>query len=157
MCPRKAAVETRVYCDECREFTPTIGPIVLKRKKGANYYLKSVCGSCNNVKPFKHLNKLQVKAFPEDLRNMSENSETTASEPPAELSQINETLSSPLAIGNGKLSENESQRVTSQANDLNDATDGGAVLARSLSETTTVAIVDAIELLEANGFTVLVS
>jgi hypothetical protein len=135
----------------CRNFTPTVGPIVLKRRKGANYYLKSVCGACNSVKPFRHLNKLQVKAFPDDVRSMPENSDINVSEVPAELNPIIEP--NPLIEQNAqssstevKISDKVSQRVanehhsvTSGANDIRDR------------------IVDAIELLEANGFTVLVS
>ena len=90
MCPRKAATETRVYCDNCNGFTPTTGPIVVKRKKKANYYLKAVCGACSRVKPFKHLNMRQVLCFPQEIRDMPENSETTAEEPPAALNQIQE-------------------------------------------------------------------
>ena len=140
MCPRKATVETRVYCDVCRNFTPTVGPMVLKRRKGANYYLKSVCGACNSVKPFRHLNKLQVKAFPDDVRSMPENSDINVSEVPAELNPIIEP--NPLIEQNAQSSSHESnerQQVANETSNLHDK------------------IVDAIELLEANGFTVLVS
>lgn len=62
--------------------------MVLKRIKGANYYLQLVCGACNCVKPFRNLNKLQVQAFPYDQRYMPENSELNVSEPPTELNMI---------------------------------------------------------------------
>jgi hypothetical protein len=119
MCPRKAVFETRVYCDKCRDFTPTTSPMVVKRKKGSNFYLRAVCGSCNSVKPFKHLNMRQVICFPEEIRNMPENSEIAVAEPPAALNEDNAAKSS------GEIS-------------LNDK------------------IIDAIELLEEHGFTVLV-
>lgn len=103
-----------------------------KAQKSADYYLNAVNGTCNSVKPFKHLNQWQVKSLSDGDRNMPENSEVALAEPPAALYQ-------------------QLLRYEQAANSIKADLKSDPMQA-DLSDRP----FDAIELLEAHGFTVFV-
>ena len=71
--PRKKALEVRLYCLKCKDFTKSIIPIIVSKLFKNRYHIKAQCSICNKFK-FKFLNKEQIKLLPDEVLTSSDNS-----------------------------------------------------------------------------------
>ena len=71
--PRKETLEVRLYCLKCKDFTQSIGPIIVSKLIKNRYHIKAQCSICNKLKS-KYLNHDQIKLLPDEIKNSLENS-----------------------------------------------------------------------------------
>ena len=71
--PKKEIVEVRLYCLKCKDFTRSIGPIIVCKLIKNRYHIKVQCSICNKFKS-KFLNHEQIKLLPGEIKNSPDNS-----------------------------------------------------------------------------------
>ena len=71
--PRKENSEVRLYCLKCKDFTQSIGPIIISKLIKNIYHIKARCSICNKFKS-KFLNHEQINLLPDEIKNSPENS-----------------------------------------------------------------------------------
>ena len=71
--PRKETLEVRLYCLKCKDFTQSIGPIIVSKLIKNRYHIKARCSICNKFKS-KFLNHEQINFLPDKIKNSPENS-----------------------------------------------------------------------------------
>ena len=57
--PRQPNLEIRLKCLKCKDFTQTIGLIIISKLTENRYHINAVCSICNKFKS-KFLNKEQI-------------------------------------------------------------------------------------------------
>ena len=70
---RKETLEVRLYCLKCKDFTQSIGPIIVSKLIKNRYHIKARCSICNQFKS-KYLNHEQIKLLLDEIKNSSDNS-----------------------------------------------------------------------------------
>ena len=55
-------------CNHCKEYTQSIGPIIIKKERGNRFHIRAICIICNKQKN-KYLNKAQVDILPPELKD----------------------------------------------------------------------------------------
>ena len=70
--PRQPNLEIRLKCNNCKDFTQTINPIIINKLTKNRYHIKAVCSICNKFKT-KFLNKEQIKLLPVELKQAGNN------------------------------------------------------------------------------------
>ena len=71
--PRKETLEVRLYCLKCKDFTQSIGPIIVSKLIKNRYHIKAQCSICNKFKS-KFLNHEQINLLPDEIKNSPNNS-----------------------------------------------------------------------------------
>ena len=64
--PRKPNSEICLKCANCKDYTQTIGPIIISKLTENRYHIKAVCSICNKFKS-KFLNKEQIMLLPNEI------------------------------------------------------------------------------------------
>ena len=70
--PRQPNLEIRLKCANCKDFTQTIGPIIISKLKENRYHIKAICSICNKFKS-NILNKEQIKLLPHEFQQAADN------------------------------------------------------------------------------------
>ena len=70
---RKENLEVRLYCLKCKDFTQSIGPIIVTKLIKNRYHIKARCLICNKFKS-KFLNHEHINLLPDEIKNSPENS-----------------------------------------------------------------------------------
>ena len=65
--PRKENLEVRLYCLKCKDFTQSIGPIIVSKLIKNRYHIKARCLICNKFKS-KFLNHEQINLLPDEIK-----------------------------------------------------------------------------------------
>ena len=73
---RPKNMEVRIKCKKCKEFTQSVEPISIKKLKQNIYDIRAKCTICGHLK-IKRLNEQQRKLLPDEIINLSDNSEVT--------------------------------------------------------------------------------
>ena len=42
--------ELRLKCNHCKDYTQSVGPIILKKEKGNRFHIRAICIICNKQK-----------------------------------------------------------------------------------------------------------
>ena len=71
--PRTETLEVRLYCLKCKDFTQSIGPIIVSKLIKNRYQIKAKCSICNKFKS-KFLNHEQINLLPDEIKNLPDNS-----------------------------------------------------------------------------------
>ena len=71
--PKKENLEVRLYCLKCKDFTQSIGPIIVSKLIKNRYHIKARCSICNKFKS-KFLNHEQINLLLNEIKNSPENS-----------------------------------------------------------------------------------
>ena len=74
--PRRPNYEIRLRCKNCKEFTQSINPIIIKKETNNRFHIKAVCSICNKLKT-KYLNIEQVNLLPDEIKNAPDNTTFT--------------------------------------------------------------------------------
>ena len=70
---RKETLKVWLYCLKCKDFTQTIGPIIISKLIKNRYHIKVQCSICNKFKS-KFLNQEQINFLPDEIKNSLDNS-----------------------------------------------------------------------------------
>ena len=70
--PRRPNYEIRLRCKNCKEFTQSINPIIIKKKTNNRFHIKAVCLICNKYKT-KYFNIEQLNLLPDVIKNAPDN------------------------------------------------------------------------------------
>ena len=70
--PRQPNLEIRLKCNNCKDFTQTINPIIINKLTENRYHIKAVCSICNKFKT-KFLNKKQIRLLPVEIKQAGNN------------------------------------------------------------------------------------
>ena len=70
--PKQPNLEIRSKCLKCKDFTQTIGLIIISKLIKNRYHIKAVCSICNKFKS-KFLNKEQIKLLPNEIQRAADN------------------------------------------------------------------------------------
>ena len=73
---RRPNYEIRLRCTNCKEFTQSINPIIIKKESNNRFHIKAVCLICNKFKT-KYLNIEQVNLLPDEIKNAPDNTTFT--------------------------------------------------------------------------------
>ena len=65
--PRRQNYEIRLRCKNCRQFTQSINPIIIKNETNNRFHIKAVCSICNKFKT-KYLIIEQVNLLPDEIK-----------------------------------------------------------------------------------------
>ena len=74
--PRRPNYEIRLRCKNCKQFTQSINPIIIKKEPNNRFHIKAVCSICNKFKT-KYLKIEQVNLLPDEIKNAPDNSTFT--------------------------------------------------------------------------------
>ena len=70
--PRQPNLEIRLKCLKCKDFTQTIGPIIISKLTENRYQIKAICSICNKFKS-KFINIEQIKLLPNEIQQAADN------------------------------------------------------------------------------------
>ena len=71
--PRNENLDVQLYCLECKDFTQSIGPIIVNKLIINRYHIKARCSICNKFRS-KFLNHEMINLLPDEIKNSLENS-----------------------------------------------------------------------------------
>ena len=70
--PIQPNLEIRLKCFKCKDFTQTIGPIIISKLTENRYHINTICSICNKFIS-KYVNKEQIKLLPNEIQQAADN------------------------------------------------------------------------------------